>query len=115
MKTRKNRFNGFHRERKPLKRPPLKRWGNPQPKPGCQRNETKQLLTQANGIRNPLVAKMPYAREYHCHLSLVSDGDHFFVPNRAARLNSAGCASFGRGDEAVGEREKSVACDGAAF
>src|SRR4029453_1473094 len=46
-----------------------------------------------------LVSKMPYAGEYHRHLALVGGSDHFFIANRAARLNSAGCASFGRGDQ----------------
>ena len=45
-----------------------------------------------------LMPKMPDAGEYHRHLSLVSGGNHFFVTNRAAWLNRAGCASFGRRD-----------------
>jgi len=61
------------------------------------------------------MSEVAHAGEYHCHLAVVSRGNHFFIANRAARLNSAGCACFGRGNQAVGEREKSVAGDGATF
>src|SRR5881275_2816358 len=62
-----------------------------------------------------LVSKMADAGEYHRHLVLVSGSDHFFVTHRAARLNSAGCASLGRRDQPVRERKKSIACDRAAL
>src|SRR6476646_2521930 len=65
--------------------------------------------------RDGLMPEMPYAGENHCHLLLVSGGNHFFVTNRAAWLNSAGCASFGRGEEPVRERKESVARDRAAL
>ena len=53
-----------------------------------------------------LMSKVPYAGEYHRHLALVSGGNYFFVTNRTARLNRAGCASFGRRDQPVRERKK---------
>src|SRR5204863_535147 len=62
-----------------------------------------------------LVPKVSNSGEYHRHLAFVSGSNHFFVANRAARLNRAGRASFGSGDEAVRERKKSVACDRAAL
>src|SRR5437870_10513240 len=61
------------------------------------------------------VSKMAHTGEYHCHLALVSRGNHFFVTNRAARLNRAGCASFGRRHQPVRERKKGIARDRAAL
>src|SRR6476620_3470794 len=77
-------------------------------------NRLKPCVNETSERRR-LMSKMPYAGEYHCHLSLVSGGNHFFITNRAARLNSAGCASFGRGDQPVRERKESVARNGAAL
>src|SRR5947208_35072 len=78
-------------------------------------NENRPKKTYAQQIRERLVPKVPNAGEYHRHLAFVSGSNHFFVANRAARLNSAGCASFGRSDQPVREWEKSVARDRAAF
>src|SRR3954447_25459061 len=82
-------------------------------KPGVNENRPKK--TYAQQIRERLVPKVPHASEYHCHLPLVSGGNHFFVPNRAARLNRAGRASFGSGDQPVREGKESVARNRAAL
>src|SRR5437763_1638191 len=59
--------------------------------------------------------EMAYAGEDHCHLALVSGGNHFFITNRAARLNRASRASVGRSKQPVREGKESVARDRAAF
>src|SRR4029079_16655683 len=61
------------------------------------------------------MTKVPYPGEDHCHLSGVSGSNHFFITNRPARLNRAGCASVGRRYQAIREWKESVARDGAAF
>src|SRR4030095_14929053 len=58
--------------------------------------------------KHQLVPKVPHTGEYHRHFALVSCGDHFFIANRAAWLNSTGCAGFGSSDQSVWERKKSV-------
>src|SRR5262249_52546169 len=61
------------------------------------------------------MSKMAYASEDHGHLAVVSGSTHFFVTHRAAGLNRAGYAGFGRRDQPIREREKRVARDRAAF
>src|SRR6266516_1072001 len=48
--------------------------------------------------KHQLVPKVPHTGEYHCHFALVSCGNHFFIANRAAWLNSTRCAGFGGSD-----------------
>src|SRR6476659_2042204 len=98
-----NRFNGFLRN-EAVETARVSDVINTRLKPGV--NETR---------RRRLVPKMPYAGEDHCHLSVVSGSNHFFITNRATRLNSAGCAGVRRRYQAVRERKESVARDGAAF
>ena len=59
--------------------------------------------------------EMTDAGEDHGHLAFIGCGDHLFVPNGAAGLDRAGGARIGRGDQAVGEGKKCIACHGAAF
>src|SRR5580765_1687161 len=82
----------------------------------CKTNREARCMSNRTGWKPVLlVPKVPHAGEDHCHLALVSGGNHFFVTNRAAWLNSAGCASFGRSEQPVRERKESVARDRAAF
>src|SRR5215475_4975160 len=65
--------------------------------------------------KHQLMPKVPHTGEYHCHFTLVSCGNHFFIANRPAWLNSTRCAGFGGSDQPVWERKKSVARDRAAL
>ena len=48
-----------------------------------------------------LVPEMADAGEDHRHITLVSRGDYFGIPNRSARLNGTGRAGISGGEEAV--------------
>src|SRR5262245_38718119 len=76
---------------------------------------TDQRTLTRNRSAKRLVPKMADTGKDHCHLAFVSGGNHFFVANRASWLDSAGCAGFGRSDQPVREREKSVARDRTAL
>ena len=60
------------------------------------------------------MAEVAEAGKDHRHIALVGGGDDFGVAHGAARLNGAGRARVGRGDQSIGKWEKCVARDGAA-
>ena len=55
--------------------------------------------------------EVAHAGEQHREAGLVGGGDHLVVADRAARLDDRGRAGFGRGEQAVGEREEGVRRD----
>ncbi len=58
------------------------------------------------------MAEVAHAGEQHCQARLVGRGDHFVIPDRAAGLDHRRRARFGRGKQAVGEREEGIGRDG---
>src|SRR5687768_13153092 len=58
---------------------------------------------------------MAVAGKNHGDVAFIGGGNDFGVADGAAGLDRGGGAGFGGGDEAVREREKSVAADHAAF
>ncbi len=62
-----------------------------------------------------LVPEMPHAREHHSHVMRVGSSDDFSIANGTARLHGRGGTRFGRGNQAIREREKRITADDAAF
>ena len=59
--------------------------------------------------------EVPRAGEGHGHVPFVRRRNDFRVAYRTARLNRRRCARFRRRNQAVREREKSIAANHAAF
>ena len=65
-------------------------------------------LQQSDFRLSASVPKVSAAREHHRQSPFVRGGDHFGVPDGAARLHDGGRARIGDGIEAVPEREERV-------